>query len=261
LGGRESILGGRRTLTLTSGLTTSGSLAQSQPLRGAYGLSQGFSWPNDPSSLGHVSDSTDSVDGTTLRFCTYERPDSQVQPTTSLIRASCFTSSTNLTLYRDVLKVGQINGTLHTCDLQLCEKYYDSITVHSGTKTYAGMKQSNLILQERPVSDNRQHQSAIAASGSNASYDMGWSAMRDMQARFMKAADPTDTSNDDSDWNILHDIIAPTKRNNGTAIVNFPLLFDRFAEVLTSVIQPAGNPDGENVNMDVYDMETYIIVR
>jgi hypothetical protein len=250
-----------------AGEIASGGLMQPSPYRGAYGLNQDVEWFNHPSSPGRLINKTDGVDNATLRFCTFDRTDDNFsgivqQPAISLIKASCFTSTTDLTLYHDILKVGQINGTLHTCDLQLCEKHYESITIQSGIKTYTKLKQNNLIPQERADSDNRRHLSAVADSGSNASYDIGFTAWNEMQDRFIKA-NPTDTNttNNETDWNIVHNILRPTSRTNGSATDNFPLLFDRFADVLTLVIQSSGNPDRENMNMTVFDTEPYVVVR
>jgi hypothetical protein len=247
--------------------TPSGGLMQPPPYRGAYGLTQEIGWVHPPSSPSLLINRTDGVDNATLRFCTFDRTDGNFngivqQPAISLIKASCFTSTTDLTLYHDILKVGQINGTLHTCDLQLCEKYYESITVQSGIKTYTKLKQNNLIPQERADSDNRRHLSAVADSGSNASYDIGFTAWNEMQDRFIKA-NPTDTNttNNETDWNIVHNILRPTSRTNGSATDNFPLLFDRFADILTFVIQSSDNPDRENMSMTVSDTVPYVVVR
>ena len=229
-------------------------------LKGVYNMLQEAQMVRHSSGISVPKNDTDLVRNATLKVCFYDTlPRVTNNPTLSLAKASCFSSTTDLTLYTDILKVGQINGTVETCQLQLCEKHYDSISIQNGTKGYTGLTESNLILDK---SDNGRMY-ARADSDAKTEYNIHYDALLDMRTRFNQIASTLQNSQDSKDLqdlNLLNSVLRPTNRTKGTALDNFPVLFNRFADVLTSVIQSSGNPDTDNVTMETWVGVTHVHV-
>ncbi|KAJ4299107.1 hypothetical protein N0V90_004351 [Kalmusia sp. IMI 367209] len=206
-----------------------------------------------------VTNGTDNVDNTTLRYCVYNftnwKPD---EPSYSLIKASCFSSATDLTLYTDTRKIGQLNGTLNTCDLRVCEQVYDSITIRVSTrqKSYIGLKTSNISLP-KTYDPTGSLINALGEGDHNYSYSMNVQALDDLRHQFMQIANIS--GSETQPW--TRDIQQPSRVSTASALDDFPLLFDRFAEVLTSVIQSSDNPNTQEKPMEVFDVDVTVEVN
>ena len=70
------------------------------------------------------------------------------------------------------------------CQLQLCQKHYDSISIHNGTKNYVGLTESNLV----PDESNNGRMYARTNFSSKTEYNVHHNALLDMRAQFDEMA-------------------------------------------------------------------------
>lgn len=192
-----------------------------------------------------------------LRFCNYTNsagdtlPDGTPSP--SVAKFTCFTSSTDLGLYTDMSKIGQINGTVHKCDLRFCAHHYDSMTVLNGQKAYSVQKKGELtpVLGEnwRPDFPVRNWTSDVSPS---LLYEIDKWSKSALANQFFRIAN--DSSNHE-------DSLTPSGVGNGSSLDNFPLLFGRSADVMTSIIQSSYNPNTKTIDMSVFASDIFVDVR
>ncbi|KAF2470249.1 uncharacterized protein BDR25DRAFT_343429 [Lindgomyces ingoldianus] len=163
---------------------------------------------------------------------------------TSLQTYHCFNSTTDLMLWNDVSKIGEINGTSTRCRLNLCAQQYRDVRIslnrsHSQT--------TNKILKRKSRDQTRSRYS----TEDNPSVEY----LIDEGARKSLIDITTDI------WK--NKLLTTTLSMGGERINpgNWTNRFNRLAAALSTVIQGPSNPDAKNFTIEAYGDVIYVEVR
>lgn len=225
---------------------------------GVYGLQQEASWNNDFT----FEQNTDGIPGTKLRFCTYNQTSTKedVLPgenkPTNIAQTTCFSSETDLSLYNDTARVGEINGTVTRCQLYLCARNYEEIVITNGKKSFKGTTASRLSTDDKRdlIFEDDLNINWTATNSPNQQFRTGFTSRLDLVDQFLAIANPLE----EQEFNYE---LEANKFSSSTAFDNFTALFDRIASAMTDVIQSSTNPNISSVPLDVYGQEIYVDVR
>jgi hypothetical protein len=217
-----------------------GSLQQSG---GVYGTMQEYSF-------------IQKLDSDPLRYCIYNTSLSDnLSP--RFATATCFSSTTDLSLYSNMQYFGQINGTVTNCDLQFCEYHYDNVSIINGQKSYNGLKQNTLKAKPGPGYDPEtlnQDLDWTSDSNGGSNYPINYNSRNGLARVLNQTANSEDIT-------VRADVNDPGLLGDGSSLNNITLLFERFANTMTSVIQSTANPNGHDNIMKVYDYEVFVHVQ
>jgi hypothetical protein len=199
-----------------------------------------------------------------LKYCVYTSPElygSKRVNSTSLMNATCFTSSTDLYEYQNREKMGQINGSVTRCNLHYCAHHYDSISILNGQKKQTGLTKSPLIFKDRineetgywdPLLRFSDLSTWTTESSNEIDYITQEMSHYSLVQEFLRSANSTPDPGLD---------FFDSKLGNGSALNDFTQLFDAFASAMTSTIQSSANPNSTAVPMEVYDSNIFVEVR
>ncbi|KAF2656357.1 hypothetical protein K491DRAFT_715432 [Lophiostoma macrostomum CBS 122681] len=190
-----------------------------------------------------------------LRFCLYNIDlDDEFSP--KVAKATCFNSTTDLSLYSNMQFFGQINGTAASCELQYCERHYDKVSIANGERNDTGYQESTLIARPAPnydPDDNQNLDWTTNSAGGNI-YTMDDVSQSGLTQIFNETVNAED---------VVVSVLSanPGILGDGSALNDIPLLYERFADAMTSAMQSTANLNGSNQPLKVYDYDVYVHVQ
>lgn len=161
-----------------------------------------------------------------------------------IAQATCFTSKTQLYLYRDLERIGEVNGTAISCNLDFCAHHYDLIVIRNSQKTYHGLRKERLM----PLHTGLEHEisSRYASLRGQGEFVIFEHDLEELTSMFLRNANIT-----------IPQLITMGTKN----FRNVTLLFERFAERMSFAIQSYANPNGNNMTMNVFDEEQVVRIQ
>ncbi|KAF2736246.1 hypothetical protein EJ04DRAFT_575549 [Polyplosphaeria fusca] len=181
-----------------------------------------------------------------LLFCATQP---ELDSISTISTSTCFTSTTNLSVFLQKNHVGEVNGTVSICRLGFCVRRYTNIRVRDGVPF--GDSEDIKSFHTKDLTTDIENGTMFAtANTNNATYK--WST--DMQLRLGQVV--RENTESDQFGQYVH---LPAFQH--TMHGNWSLLFQKISEEMSRVIQSSINPYASNITGEAYGAEMFVRVR